>query len=37
VTLADVIRISSNIGIAKLSRRLTQVEEYETLRDFGFG
>ena len=37
LTLADVIRVSSNIGIAKLARRLTHVEEYEALRDFGFG
>lgn len=37
VTLADVIRISSNIGIAKFAGRLTHVEEYEALRDFGFG
>jgi cell division protein FtsI (penicillin-binding protein 3) len=35
--LADVIRWSSNIGIVKFSQRLTQREEFETLRDFGFG
>jgi|GEM_PF-89540 len=33
----DVIRLSSNIGVAKLSQRLSSREEYETLRDFGFG
>ena len=37
LTLADVIRVSSNIGIAKLGSRLTNVELYETFRDFGFG
>ena len=37
LTLADVIRVSSNIGIAKLGARLTPVEQYEVLRDFGFG
>lgn len=37
LTLADVIRYSSNIGMAKLSARLSAVEQYEALRDFGFG
>jgi len=37
LTLADVIRVSSNIGIAKLSARLTPAEQFEALRDFGFG
>jgi cell division protein FtsI (penicillin-binding protein 3) len=37
LTLADVIRVSSNIGIAKLGARLTTVEQFEGLRDFGFG
>jgi cell division protein FtsI (penicillin-binding protein 3) len=37
VTLADVIRESSNIGIAKFSSRLTPAEQYQHLRDFGFG
>ncbi len=37
ITLADVIRLSSNIGIVKLGERLAPVELYETLRDFGFG
>jgi cell division protein FtsI (penicillin-binding protein 3) len=35
--LADVLRWSSNIGIVKFSSRLTPHEEYETIRDFGFG
>jgi len=37
LSLADVIRVSSNIGIAKFSQRLTHVQEFEALRDFGFG
>jgi cell division protein FtsI (penicillin-binding protein 3) len=37
ITLADVIRVSSNIGISKLGARLTQAEQFEALRDFGFG
>ncbi len=37
LTLAEVIVHSSNVGIAKFSERLTAAEEYETLRDFGFG
>ena len=37
LTLADVIRVSSNIGIAKFSGRLTPPEQFEALRDFGFG
>jgi len=37
LTLSDVIRLSSNIGIAKLGSRLSAVEQFEALRDFGFG
>ncbi|HET9002718.1 MAG TPA: penicillin-binding transpeptidase domain-containing protein [Gemmatimonadaceae bacterium] len=37
LTLRDVIRVSSNIGIAQFAQRLTPGEEYEALRDFGFG
>ncbi len=37
LSLRDVIRFSSNIGIAKFSARLSPAEEFETLRDFGFG
>jgi cell division protein FtsI (penicillin-binding protein 3) len=37
LTLADVIRVSSNIGIAKFGQRLTPAEQYDALRDFGFG
>ncbi len=35
--LADVLRWSSNIGIVKFSERLSEREQFETLRDFGFG
>jgi len=35
--LAEVLRWSSNIGIVKFAERLSNAEEYETLRDFGFG
>src|SRR6266850_839873 len=37
LTLADAIRVSSNIAIAKFAARLTPLEQYATLRDFGFG
>lgn len=37
LTLADAIRVSSNIGIAKFAARLEPDEQYATLRDFGFG
>ncbi|MEP6618437.1 MAG: penicillin-binding protein 2 [bacterium] len=36
-TLAEVIRQSSNVGIVQFALRLNPREEYETLRDFGFG
>jgi cell division protein FtsI (penicillin-binding protein 3) len=36
-SLADVIRYSSNVGIVQFATRLTAREEYEALRDFGFG
>lgn len=35
--LAEVLRWSSNIGIVKFSQRLSNRQEFETLRDFGFG
>jgi cell division protein FtsI (penicillin-binding protein 3) len=35
--LAEVLRWSSNVGIVKFSSRLNEREEFETLRDFGFG
>jgi cell division protein FtsI (penicillin-binding protein 3) len=37
MTFADVIRFSSNIGMVQFAARLTPREEYETLRDAGFG
>ncbi len=36
-SLADVIRFSSNIGIVQFAMRLSAREEFEALRDFGFG
>jgi cell division protein FtsI (penicillin-binding protein 3) len=35
--LARAIQVSSNIGMAKFSLRLSPEEQYEMLRDFGFG
>ena len=35
--LSTVLRWSSNIGIVKFGARLTPREEFETIRDFGFG
>jgi cell division protein FtsI (penicillin-binding protein 3) len=37
LTLADAIRVSSNIAIVKFAARLTHAVQYTTLRDFGFG
>ena len=37
LSLSDVIRFSSNIGIVQFADRFTPREEYEALRDFGFG
>ncbi|MFI5255736.1 MAG: penicillin-binding transpeptidase domain-containing protein [Gemmatimonadales bacterium] len=37
LNLADVLRFSSNIGIVQFAQRLSPREEYEALRDFGFG
>lgn len=36
-SLAEVIRQSSNVGIVQFAMRLDPREEYEALRDFGFG
>src|SRR5690349_10035271 len=36
-TLADAIRVSSNIGIVKFAARLEPDEQYLALRNFGFG
>jgi cell division protein FtsI (penicillin-binding protein 3) len=37
LSLADVIRFSSNVGIARFTERLSNRQMYETLRDYGFG
>jgi cell division protein FtsI (penicillin-binding protein 3) len=37
LTLRDVIGRSSNIGIAKLSQRLTPAQQFGMLREFGLG
>jgi cell division protein FtsI (penicillin-binding protein 3) len=37
VSLAEAIGTSSNIAMAKFSLRLTPEQQYEMLRDFGFG
>jgi cell division protein FtsI (penicillin-binding protein 3) len=37
VPLSDVIRMSSSVGIVEFAERLSPRDEYETLRDFGFG
>jgi cell division protein FtsI (penicillin-binding protein 3) len=37
ITLARAIQVSSNIAMAKFSSRLRPEEQFETLRDFGFG
>ncbi len=36
-TLADVIRYSSNIGIIQFAQRMTAREQFELMRDVGFG
>ncbi len=37
MTLRNVIRLSSNVGIAQFSQRLSAREEFEALRNAGFG
>jgi cell division protein FtsI (penicillin-binding protein 3) len=37
LSLADVIRFSSNIGIVEFGQRLTNRQKYEMFRDLGFG
>ena len=36
-SLRDVVVASSNVGVAKFAQRLAHEEQYEALRDFGFG
>ena len=37
LSLSEVIKFSSNIGIARFTERLSKRDVYEILRDFGFG
>lgn len=37
ITVAEALRVSSNVGIAKAATAFTPAQQYETLRDFGFG
>lgn len=37
LTLAQAIEVSSNIAMAKFSLRVSPEEQYDVLRDFGFG
>jgi cell division protein FtsI (penicillin-binding protein 3) len=37
LSLSEVIRYSSNVGIVRFAERLTPREKFETLRDFGLG
>jgi cell division protein FtsI (penicillin-binding protein 3) len=37
LTLAGAIQVSSNVALAKFSLRLAPEEQFEMLRDFGFG
>lgn len=37
VSLAHALRVSSNVGIAQAAQALSPAQQYEMLRDFGFG
>ncbi len=37
ITLSEALRESSNVGVAKIATRLSTAQQYENLRDFGFG
>ncbi len=37
MTLADALRVSSNVGVAKVAEGLSPAQQYQMLRDFGFG
>ena len=37
MTLADALRVSSNVGVAKVAEGLSPSQQYQMLRDFGFG
>jgi cell division protein FtsI (penicillin-binding protein 3) len=37
MTLGDALRVSSNVGVSKAAQAFSAGEQYENLRDFGFG
>lgn len=37
MTLGDALRVSSNVGIARFATDLPAADQYQALRDFGFG
>jgi cell division protein FtsI (penicillin-binding protein 3) len=37
MTLAEALKVSSNVGVAKMAQGLSPSQQYEALRDFGFG
>ncbi len=37
VSLAEALRVSSNVGVAQAAQALTPAQQYQALRDFGFG
>ncbi|MCH7563655.1 MAG: PASTA domain-containing protein [Gemmatimonadetes bacterium] len=37
LTLGEAIRVSSNVAVAKAAQSLTPSQQYQVLRDFGFG
>ncbi len=37
MTLGDALRVSSNVGVAKVAGGLSPSQQYQMLRDFGFG
>jgi len=37
MSVADALRVSSNVGIAKVAQVLSPGDQFENLRDFGFG
>ena len=37
MTIGEALRVSSNVGIAKAAQALSVGQQYENLRDFGFG
>ena len=37
MTLGDALRVSSNIGVAKAAQALSPSQQFQMLRDFGFG